>query len=291
MPFNGSGVFTRLYKWVSDAAAGLNVDATRMDADSDDIASGLTNCLTRDGQSAPTTDISWASHKIKDLANGTSPGDAVNYSQLSAVANETIVTLNAGTTTLTADAVGKYHIAPSGTSVTGVNLPLLANVVSGNKVLLINNTSAAFSVSRQGSDTITAVSGSGTITSISMKPGSTLTMVSTGSSWSPLDGSAALTLGGVGILGSSAAAKGFLWVGNILIQWMTATAAEPGSYADNNYAMPFPNAFYSASATHYGATETANVVIHNNTPNEKTAIRLESSNATGSTVFVIAIGS
>lgn len=291
MPYNGSGVFTRLYKWVSDAAAGLNVDATRMDADSDDIASGLTNCLTRDGQSGPTTDISWASHKIKDLANGASPADAVNYSQLSAVANETLVTLTAGSTTLTADAVSKYHIAPSGTAVTGVILPLLASVILGNKIKLINNTSAAFSVSRQGSDTITAVSGSGTITSVSMKPGSTLTMVSTGSSWSPLDGSAAFSFGGIGVLGSTSAAKGHVWIGNILIQWMLGEAAGPGSYTDNVYEIPFPNAFYSASATHYGSTETANIVVQNNSPNEKTALRLESSNASGSTALIIAIGS
>ena len=50
MPFNGSGLFTRAYNWVNDAANAIPITASRMDADSNDFAAGLSNCLTRDGQ-------------------------------------------------------------------------------------------------------------------------------------------------------------------------------------------------------------------------------------------------
>ena len=51
MGWNGSGVFNRLYSWVQDFQNGLDINATRMDADTDDITSnGFGNCITRDGQ-------------------------------------------------------------------------------------------------------------------------------------------------------------------------------------------------------------------------------------------------
>lgn len=50
MPFNGAGVFTRIYNWVTDQANGIYVQADRMDTDTDDIATALSNCVTRDGQ-------------------------------------------------------------------------------------------------------------------------------------------------------------------------------------------------------------------------------------------------
>jgi len=81
MPFNGAGVFTRIYSWITDAANGLYVDATRTDTDSDDIADGLTNCITRDGQSPATANIPLGGFKITGLATGTLGTDAVNFTQ------------------------------------------------------------------------------------------------------------------------------------------------------------------------------------------------------------------
>lgn len=81
MPFNGAGIFQRAYSWVVDAANGLDVDSTRVDADTNDIADGLSNCITRDGQSPATADIPLGGHKITGLAAGTAPTDAVNRQQ------------------------------------------------------------------------------------------------------------------------------------------------------------------------------------------------------------------
>lgn len=58
MPFNGSGVFVRLYSWVAEKNAGVNIIASQMDDDTDDITTnGLGDCLTRDGQGSASADL------------------------------------------------------------------------------------------------------------------------------------------------------------------------------------------------------------------------------------------
>lgn len=76
MPFSGTGVFNRIYSWTVDAANGLLVDATRMDQDSNDIAAGLSNCVTRDGQSAALADIPMGGFRLTGLGAGVQPTDA-----------------------------------------------------------------------------------------------------------------------------------------------------------------------------------------------------------------------
>lgn len=82
MPFNGAGLFTRIYQWANDAVLGLNVDSTRTDTDSNDIAAGLSNCVTRDGQSPWLTNIPAGGFKITGLGDGVNPGDSTNYAQV-----------------------------------------------------------------------------------------------------------------------------------------------------------------------------------------------------------------
>ncbi len=81
MPYNGTGTFTRVYQWVNDAANGIYVDATRTDTDTNDIATGLSNCVTRDGQSPFLANLPAGGFKITGLAAGTVAGDSVNYTQ------------------------------------------------------------------------------------------------------------------------------------------------------------------------------------------------------------------
>lgn len=69
IPFNGVGVFQRLYNWFNDYTNGIDIDPTRMDNDTNDIANGLTNCVTRDGQSAATADLPMASFKHLIVGN------------------------------------------------------------------------------------------------------------------------------------------------------------------------------------------------------------------------------
>lgn len=82
MPFNGAGVFTRIYSWIQDANNGLDISSTRMDTDTDDIAQGLSTCMTIDGQSTPTANLPMGSFKLTGLANGSANGDSINYGQV-----------------------------------------------------------------------------------------------------------------------------------------------------------------------------------------------------------------
>lgn len=92
MAFDGSGRFNRLYNWVADAANNLFISAPRMDAEMDGMAAGLSNCITRDGQSPATADIPLSGHRIITLANGVNPTDAVALGQLTdALAKNVVV--------------------------------------------------------------------------------------------------------------------------------------------------------------------------------------------------------
>lgn len=85
MPFNGSGTFQRIYSWVADAANGIFVSSSRTDTDTNDIANGLSNCVTRDGQSPPTANLPMGGFKLTGLAAGSANGESVRYEQLSSI--------------------------------------------------------------------------------------------------------------------------------------------------------------------------------------------------------------
>jgi hypothetical protein len=76
MPFNGSGVFQRVRNWVADAAAGIKIRADYHDAEDDGFAAGLTNCITKDGQTIVTQNIPWNSKRITGLEDPVNAQDA-----------------------------------------------------------------------------------------------------------------------------------------------------------------------------------------------------------------------
>jgi hypothetical protein len=78
MPFNGAGVFTRIFSWVTDRNGGIKILASRMDQEMDGFATGLSNTITRDGQSTVTQDIPFNNRKITGLGAATNDGDALN---------------------------------------------------------------------------------------------------------------------------------------------------------------------------------------------------------------------
>ena len=82
MAFNGSGTFTRIYNWVIDKANSIPITASRMDGELDGIAAGLSNCITKDGQTTITANIPFANYKITGLGNGTTRSDAINAGQV-----------------------------------------------------------------------------------------------------------------------------------------------------------------------------------------------------------------
>jgi hypothetical protein len=105
MAFNGSGTFNRIYNWVTDLGNNINITASRMDAEQDGIATGLSNCITKDGQTTISANIPFNSKKITGLANGSARTDSISLGQ---VQDGTYTTL--GTTGGSADA---YTASPS----------------------------------------------------------------------------------------------------------------------------------------------------------------------------------
>lgn len=58
MPYDGSnGIFTTLYNFVTDASNGIKILASRVQGQCNDIATGLTTALTKDGQTTPTANL------------------------------------------------------------------------------------------------------------------------------------------------------------------------------------------------------------------------------------------
>src|SRR5687768_13761925 len=85
MPFNGSGTFSRVMDWTNDRDAAIKIRADRHDQNDDDLASGLSNTICRDGQSQITANIPFNGKKIINLANPTDPQDAATKSYADAI--------------------------------------------------------------------------------------------------------------------------------------------------------------------------------------------------------------
>lgn len=87
MAFNGSGLFVRLYNWVFDRDNSIKIQAQRMDDEMDGFATGLSNCVTADGQTTTTAIIPFA------LGIST-PSITVTSQRLAKTANYTVVNAN-----------------------------------------------------------------------------------------------------------------------------------------------------------------------------------------------------
>jgi len=80
LPYNGAGVFVRLYSWITDRNNGVKIRADRMDNEMNGFATGLSNCITRDGQTTVTANISLSGNKLTNIGAATAGGDAVSQS-------------------------------------------------------------------------------------------------------------------------------------------------------------------------------------------------------------------
>lgn len=80
MPFNGSGTYT--LPAGNPVTTGTTISSTTTNNTNTDIATALTNCVTRDGQSPSTANLPMGGFKLTNLAAGTSAGDSVRYEQV-----------------------------------------------------------------------------------------------------------------------------------------------------------------------------------------------------------------
>lgn len=77
MPWSGgtftrsNGTYTGATVWDSDRAAAINIVSTRHDTHDQDLATGINNCLAKDGQNTPTADLPMGGFKHTGVANAT----------------------------------------------------------------------------------------------------------------------------------------------------------------------------------------------------------------------------
>ena len=82
MPYNGVGLFTSLGAPTFPAVPNTYILASYFNATMNDVFTGLSSVMTRDGQSPMTANLPMGTNKITNLGNGTLATDAVNYAQV-----------------------------------------------------------------------------------------------------------------------------------------------------------------------------------------------------------------
>jgi hypothetical protein len=179
MAFNGSGTFVRLYSWANDKIALIKIRADRMDNEMNGFATGLSNCITRDGQSPATGNIPMGGNKITGLGTGTSSTDAATVAQIN-TAVPSIVDVTGNKTLALSDA-GTIQNSSSGSAVV-VTVPANATVAFpiGTSIRIDQDGAGGVSITGAVGVTINGVS-AGTSVILARYRGGILTKIATDS--------------------------------------------------------------------------------------------------------------
>jgi len=153
MAFNGSGTYN--LPAGNPVVTGTTISSSTTNTTNSDIATALTNCITRDGQSTPSANLPMNAKKLTGLAAGTTAGDSVRYEQVLLLAGGTMtgaITFNAGQTIsgylpLTGGTMTGAITFAAGQSFTGT-LPLAGGTMTGlltTKELALTKTAPSIS--------------------------------------------------------------------------------------------------------------------------------------------------
>jgi hypothetical protein len=129
MSFNGSGVFN-INTAGQPVVSGTVISATAFNALTADLATGLSTCLTKDGQTNPTANIPMANYKFTGLGAGSDATDSANLSQVQSTVVKLIGTISGADTitgslvpALTAYAAGQmFYFVAAGDNTGAVTL-------------------------------------------------------------------------------------------------------------------------------------------------------------------------
>ena len=102
MPWNGSGIFTPPASPYFPAVPGTVIESGKFNYLVTDLTTGISNCLTRDGQTRWSGHQRAAGYRLQGLGDGVDPTDAVTKQQL-----DTKVGADGG------DLLGNLNIAPT----------------------------------------------------------------------------------------------------------------------------------------------------------------------------------
>ena len=115
MSFNGTGTFN-INTGGQPVVTGTTISSTVFNALTADLGNGLTNTLTKDGQSTPTNNIKFGGFKLTGVGLATVTGDALSYGRNATVNDLAIlgnVTLSSGITGTTINSTSIGATTPS----------------------------------------------------------------------------------------------------------------------------------------------------------------------------------
>lgn len=167
MPFNGSGTFIRTdgtYNgstvFQQERDAGEDILALNLDTEAQDMADGLTNCVTRDGQSPPTANLPMGGFILTGLGLGTGRTTSIRLDQ---VQDGTVI--NAGTFGGTATAL-TASLSPAITAyATRMRIVgTAASSVTGAATIQLNGISSPVAVRKKLASGLSALTGGEWIT-------------------------------------------------------------------------------------------------------------------------------
>lgn len=132
MPRNGSGTFSRVRDWTTDAANGLNIEASLMDSDTDDIASAITDSIAKDGQTTPTANLPMGGFRHTNVGSATARsqygvvGDIQDndyaYGTVGGTANAISVTLSPAPTSYATGMALDFFVGTTNSSTVTINV-------------------------------------------------------------------------------------------------------------------------------------------------------------------------
>jgi len=139
MAFNGSGTYVLTAG--QPVVAGTDILDSTFNTLTADLATALSTCVTRDGQSPPTTNLPMGSFKLTGLAAGTAAGHSVRFEQLQTGTNKLIT------------------VAGTGDVITGVMTPTYTAYVNGDMFTFIvgstNTTNVTINIDGLGAKAVT----------------------------------------------------------------------------------------------------------------------------------------
>ena len=154
MSFNGSGTFL-INSAGQPVVPNTIISSTAFNALTADLATGLSTCLTKDGQTTPTANIKLGGFKLINVGAPTLSGDALSFGNAATVSNLTATgTLNvSGASTIAALSVSGLGSYTNTQTFSGSTSALAAKLVNALEKVTISATAAtgtiAFDVTTQ----------------------------------------------------------------------------------------------------------------------------------------------
>jgi hypothetical protein len=113
LAFNGNGTFLRVMNWTNDALSGIKIRADRHDAEDDNLAQGLSQCITKDGQTTITANLPMANYRHTGVGEATAATQYARYDQV--LLGKTVWAVAGGS----ADALTATYAIPTAAPVDG----------------------------------------------------------------------------------------------------------------------------------------------------------------------------